>query len=56
MNDGKTTEIDAFVHHISDFINAANTNGFKLLKLNEFWHELDKNKLPRILSLLIIAD
>ncbi len=56
LNDGKTTEIDAFVHHISDFINAAKTNGFKLLKLNEFWHELDKNKLPRILSLLFIVD
>jgi malonyl-CoA O-methyltransferase len=56
VNDGKTTEIDAFIRHISDFINAANTNGFKLLKLNEFWHELDKNKLPRILSLLFISE
>jgi malonyl-CoA O-methyltransferase len=53
-NDGKTTEIDAFVHHISDFTNAANKIGFKLLKLNEFWHELDNNKLPRILSLIFI--
>jgi malonyl-CoA O-methyltransferase len=56
VNDGKTTEIDAFVHHISDFTNAAINNGFKLLKLNEFWHELDKNKLPRILSLAFIKE
>ena len=56
VNDGKTTEIDAFVHHISDFTNAANTNGFEILKLNEFWHELDKNKLPRILSLAFIKE
>lgn len=56
VNDGKTTEIDAYVHHISDFINAAINNGFKLLKLNELWHELDKNKLPRILSLLFIKE
>jgi malonyl-CoA O-methyltransferase len=49
-------EIDAFVHNISDFTNAAINNGFKLLKLNEFWHELDKNKLPRILSLLFIKE
>jgi ubiquinone/menaquinone biosynthesis C-methylase UbiE len=55
-NDGMTTEIDAFVHHISDFTNAANKNGLKLLKLNEFWHKLDKNKLPRILSLLFIKE
>lgn len=50
-NDGKTTQIDAFVHHISDFTNAAVNNGFKLLRFNEFWHEFDKDKLPRILSL-----
>lgn len=56
INDGKTTDIDAFVHHISDFKNAAINNGFKLLKLNEFWHELDKNKSPRILSLLFVKD
>lgn len=56
VNDGKTTEIDAFIHHVSDFINDANKNGFKLLKLNELWHELDKNKLPRILSLLFIKE
>ena len=56
INEGKTTEIDAFVHHISDFTNAAINNGFKLLKLNEFWHELDINKSPRILSLLFIKE
>jgi len=56
VDDGKTTEIDAFVHYISDFTNAAINNGFKLLKLNEFWHVLDKNKLPRILSLLFIKE
>jgi ubiquinone/menaquinone biosynthesis C-methylase UbiE len=56
VNDGKITEIDAFVHHISDFTNAAINNGFKLLKLNEFWHELDNNKLPRILSLIFIKE
>ena len=55
MNDGKATEIDAFIHHISDFINAAINNRFKLLKFNELWHELDKNKSPRILSLLFIS-
>jgi malonyl-CoA O-methyltransferase len=53
---GEIKEIEAFIHNISDFINAANTNGFKLLKLNEFWHEMDKNKLPRIFSLLLIKD
>ena len=45
-------EVDAFVHHISDFLNAASSNGLVLTKLNEFWHETDVNKPPRLLSLL----
>jgi malonyl-CoA O-methyltransferase len=48
----ETVEVDAFVHHISDFFGAATENGFTLIKLNEFWHEADQNKLPRILSLM----
>src|SRR6266511_3196090 len=46
------TEIPAFVHHISDFMNAALTNGLRLVKLNEWWHEKDQGKPPRIISLL----
>ncbi|HEY9525619.1 MAG TPA: methyltransferase domain-containing protein [Anaerolineales bacterium] len=46
------TEIPAFVHHISDFLNAASKSGFTLLKLDERWHTEDLNKPPRILSLL----
>ena len=53
---GETKEIDSFVHNISDFINSANKSGLKLLTLNEFWHEQDQNKLPRIISLLFIKD
>jgi ubiquinone/menaquinone biosynthesis C-methylase UbiE len=44
------TEIPAFVHHISDFVNAASANGLRLAKLNEWWHEEDQNKPPRIVS------
>lgn len=46
------TEIPAFVHHISDFVNAASRNGLTLVKLNEWWHEEDQNKPPRIVSFL----
>ena len=46
------TEIPAFVHHISDFLNAAMKNGFTLLKLNERWHAEDLNKPPRIVSFM----
>jgi malonyl-CoA O-methyltransferase len=44
-------EVDAFIHHISDFIRAAEASGFALAKLEEYWHDADAGKLPRILSL-----
>jgi malonyl-CoA O-methyltransferase len=46
------TEIPAFLHHISDFLNAASSGGLRLKKLDERWHMEDKNKPPRVLSLL----
>ena len=49
---GQTIEVAAFVHHISDFTNAAANNGLKLLKLNEHWHKEDQNKPPRIISFI----
>ncbi len=45
-------EVDAFIHNISDFWNTATSNGLTLVTLNEYWHEADQNKLPRIISLL----
>ncbi|MBN2118204.1 MAG: class I SAM-dependent methyltransferase [Anaerolineales bacterium] len=50
--DEKVTEIPAFVHHISDFTNAASQHGFTLVKLDERWHAADQNKPPRIVSFL----
>ena len=45
-------EVDAFVHHISDFTNAAAANGLKLMTLNEYWHAEDGGKPPRIVSFM----
>lgn len=49
---GEIVEVEAFVHHISDFTNAAEANGLSLVKLNEYWHEADENKPPRLVSFL----
>jgi ubiquinone/menaquinone biosynthesis C-methylase UbiE len=49
---GKTVEVEAFVHHISDFIGAASANGLKLVNLNEHWHEEDGGKPPRLVSFI----
>jgi len=45
-------KVDAFVHHISDFVRAAESNRFKLEKFNEYWHEDDQGKRPRLVSFL----
>ena len=45
-------EVDAFIHHISDFVGAAIRSGLTLVNLNEYWHEADQNRLPRIISFL----
>ncbi len=45
-------EVDAFVHHISDFTNAATPNGLNLIKFSEFWHEADQDKPARIVSFM----
>lgn len=42
--------IPAYVHHISDFLNAADENGFALRSLREWWHEEDAGKPPRLAS------
>lgn len=47
-----TVEIDAFVHHLSAFIEAARENGLSLKMMKEWWHEEDQNKLPRLVSFL----
>lgn len=44
------THITAFLHHITDFLNAAETSQLKLMKLNEWWHEEDEEKPPRLVS------
>lgn len=46
----ETIEVEAFVHHISEFTNAA--NGLTLVNLNEYWHEDDQNKPPRLISFM----
>lgn len=50
--DKETVEVDVFIHHISDFTNAAQAGGLRLIQLNEYWHEVDENKPPRLLSII----
>ena len=45
----ETIAIHAFVHHLSDFTEAAAKNGLSLQRFEERWHEADENKLPRLI-------
>lgn len=49
---GEITAIPAFVHHLSDYVSAANANDLKLEQLNEWWHVEDENKPPRLITLM----
>ncbi|MCA9900075.1 MAG: class I SAM-dependent methyltransferase [Ardenticatenaceae bacterium] len=50
--DEQTTFIPSFVHHISDFMQAARQHGLSLQNLKEWWHDDDEGKPPRLISFL----
>lgn len=45
-------EIPAFVHHLSDFLNAGEQAGFTFKRLGEWWHEEDEQLPPRLVTFL----
>jgi malonyl-CoA O-methyltransferase len=47
-----TTQIPAFVHHISEFIDAGAANKLALIQMREWWHQEDQNRPPRLVSLM----
>ncbi len=49
---GEQVAIPAFVHHLSDFTAAAARAGLTLIALNEWWHDEDAGKPPRLVTLL----
>jgi len=52
QRNGTMTAIEAFVHHLTDFTDAANDCGFSLQGMKEWWHEEDRNKPPRLVSFM----
>jgi len=51
-NETGTHVLTCFNHHVTDFIQAANAAGFRLLQLEEQFDEEDRSQIPRILNLL----
>ena len=50
--DQGTTKIDAFIHDVTDFTAAARHNRLYLETINEWRHEEDKGKPPRLISFM----
>jgi len=44
--------VQCYNHHLSDFTQAAKNHGLKLVELNEYFDDKDRNSIPRILTLL----
>jgi ubiquinone/menaquinone biosynthesis C-methylase UbiE len=47
-----TQIVTCFDHHVSDFMYAADSNGFSCIRLDEWFDENDRNSTPRIISFL----
>ena len=47
-----TQVLQCFNHHLSDFTQAAQSNGFSIMKIGEYFDEGEQESLPRILSIL----
>lgn len=45
-------EPKAYIHHLSDYLQASSASGFKLLELNEHFDDKTKENLPRLISLV----
>jgi malonyl-CoA O-methyltransferase len=53
---GRTVEVEAYVHHISEVIAAGQGNGLRLRSFREYWHAADAGKPPRIASFVFINE
>ena len=48
-------ELECFVHHISDFFEAAKKNSFECVELKEWFDADDKTGIPRLLTIVFKA-
>lgn len=51
---GNEVKVAAFTHHVSEFVEAGQRAGLRLERLNEWWHEEDAGRPPRLLTLELV--
>jgi ubiquinone/menaquinone biosynthesis C-methylase UbiE len=52
--DDVTVHVPAFVHHVSDFLDAASRVGLRLVDFREWWHADDQKRPPRLLTVEVM--
>jgi ubiquinone/menaquinone biosynthesis C-methylase UbiE len=45
-------ELECFVHHVSEFFEAALANNFEIIELKEWFDDADKTTIPRLLTMI----
>jgi ubiquinone/menaquinone biosynthesis C-methylase UbiE len=43
-------ELEVYVHHLSEYLQAAERNAFKLIEINEWFDNQPENEVPRLIS------
>lgn len=51
-----TEMLEVYTHHISEYISIAHNNNFKTIEIDEQFDNLDKNEIPRLISLVFIKN
>jgi malonyl-CoA O-methyltransferase len=52
--EGRKVTIQAFQHHISEFLKAATKADCELVVMEEWWHKKDEHEPPRLLSMIFV--
>lgn len=47
--------LECFIHHVSDFLGAAEKNNFELVELKEWFDDANKSQVPRLLTMILKA-
>lgn len=48
--ENKIVELEVYTHNVSEYVNTAFKNNFKILELNEWFDNNDKSDIPRLIS------
>ncbi len=48
-------ELECFVHHVSEFFEAATRNNFEVVTLKEWFDDDDKTQIPRLVTMIFVT-